>query len=377
MTKGIYENLGVKKFINAAGTYTAIGGSRMSPQTLSAMAEAAQSHVDIRKLQNAVHHRLAGLTRNDAAYVSNGAACGLALCCAAAISLKKNKPFGILTRDEVTSCEIAIFRAHRNPYDWALRFAGATLNEIGYPNYLQVPDTALLHQEIRSNTAAIYFVYSPAGGWLPDGAPSFETIVKVAQEKGIPLIVDAAAQLPPKANLWEITDKGATVALFSGGKDLCGPQASGLIVGNKGFLQAVTDIGFPNFGMGRMFKVGREELIGLLSAIEQYLERDEEQYSEDCENMVEFICTELSDSTYFRARRDFPNEAGQPIARVRIVPLTMSAEELHNFLLASDPAVFLGVERGALFINPLTLKHGEVESVLVALKELESRLSKP
>ncbi|PCJ94227.1 MAG: hypothetical protein COA52_05710 [Hyphomicrobiales bacterium] len=372
MSNDVYARLGVTKLINAAGTYTAIGGSRMSSQTLAAMAEAAEHYVNIRELQSAVHQKIAEITRNEAAYVSNGAACGLALCAAAAISRLKQKSFELLSRDEVESCEIAILRAHRNPYDWALQFTGATLNEIGYPNIIQIPDKARLIEEIGPNTAAIYFAYGPAGGWLPDGAPSFEIVAQVAKEKGIPLIVDAAAQVPPKSNLWEITRKGATVALFSGGKDLCGPQASGLLVGEKDFLQSVTDIGFPNYGIGRLFKVGREELIGLLSAIEQYLAHDEDLRATQAEADVERICTGLRGSNIVQASRAFPNEASQPIARIRLEPLTMSVDVLQKRLLESEPSIFAGVERGALYVNPMTLSGDEVDIVLSALQSLDS-----
>ncbi|MFT7593920.1 MAG: putative pyridoxal phosphate-dependent enzyme [Paracoccaceae bacterium] len=371
MSKGIYDSLGVTELVNAAGPYTAIGGSRMSDKTLAAMSEAAQNYVDTRDLQRAVHQRIADLTHNQAAYVSNGAACGLMLCTAAAVSMKLGKSFELLKREDIADCEVAILRAHRNPYDWAFHFAGVSLHEIGYPNYLQIPDKARLIEEIGPKTVAIYYAFGPAGGWLPEGAPAFEIVAEVAREKGIPLIVDAAAQLPPKSNLWEISNAGANAVLFSGGKDLCGPQSSGLIVGDKAFLEKVTEIGFPNYGLGRMFKVGREELVGLLSAIEQYLERDEDQLAQVAERVVELFCQALHGSSICKASRAFPNEAGQPVARVKIAPLTMNADELQATLLAGIPSVFAGVERGALYINPMTLAEDEVGIVLNRLQDIE------
>ncbi|MCL2768290.1 MAG: hypothetical protein FWE49_06165, partial [Synergistaceae bacterium] len=170
MPRDIYAELGVKKVINAAGTYTMVGGSRMSERTLEAMSEAARSHVVIKELQAKVHERLALLTKNEAAFVTNGAACALHITSAAAFSRHYERPHASLSTEQIAKCEIIIHRAHRNPYDWALKLSGAKIVEIGYPNMILPTTPEDLELAITENTAAVYYFFMPPGGWMPLGA---------------------------------------------------------------------------------------------------------------------------------------------------------------------------------------------------------------
>jgi len=360
--------------INAAGTYTMVGGSRMSEQTLSDMAEAARSHVDIRELQQKVNERLAEITKNEAAAVCNGAAAGLYIATATCVSQKANKPFNSLSRKEIGTFEIIMFAAHRNPYDWSIRQLGVTLAEVGYPNTMHVATADDLRNAINENTAGIFYMLSNRGGWIAEGGLDFESTLEVAKEKGIPVIVDAAAQVPPVENLWEITQKGATAVLFSGGKDLRGPQSSGLIVGKKDFLSAFTEINFFNYGIGRMLKTGREEIVGLLSAVEQYVNMDHKKREAWVEGEIKKLIGFSKSSKLYDIFRTFPNEAGQPMARAEIVLKTKdhTLEDLSKVLKESTPSVFTFVDRGHLFINPMTLFEGEMDMIIHQLKRIEN-----
>lgn len=366
----IYEELGVRKIINAAGTYTVLGGSRMSEQTREDMRRASDSFVEIRTLQEKIHREIARLTHNEAAYVTNGAACALYLAVCAAMQLRRGKPHFYLTEEERRDCNVVLFKAHRNPYDYAIGQAGASYREVGYPNGI-LPATAMdLEQAIDENTAAVYYVHAV---WTPPGALPLAQVLQIAHGRGVPVIVDAAAQLPPLENLWHFTAMGADAALFSGGKDLRGPQSSGLMVGTEKFVGAVASLGFPVYGAGRMLKVGREELVGLYSALRQYMEMDHAARAAWCEEEVQKAVRTLDGSCGFLAERSFPNEAGQPIARalVRVTKPGISAGAVKQALLDGTPSIFVMTEgEDSFYLNPMTLYPGEMEAILTRLAQI-------
>ncbi|RLD83973.1 MAG: hypothetical protein DRJ07_05730 [Bacteroidetes bacterium] len=373
MENSIYKKLNITPMINAAGTYTMVGGSRMSEQTLADMAEAARSHVDIKDLQQKVNQRLAELTQNEAAAVCNGAASGLYVAAATCVEQKTKRPFNSLSIQEISEYEIIMFAAHRNPYDWSIRQLGVKLTEVGYPNTMHVATADDLRDAINEKTVGIFFMLTSRGGWIAEGGLDFETTLMVAKEKGIPVIVDAAAQVPPVENLWKITQKGATAVLFSGGKDLRGPQSSGLIVGKKEFLSLFTEINFFNYGIGRMLKTGREEIVGLFSAVEQYVNMDHEKRNLWVEKQINKLISFSNRSKLFKIVRTFPNEAGQPMARAEILLKTsdLTLKQISKALKDGSPSIFTIVDRGHLFINPMTLFKGEMELIIDQLRVIE------
>lgn len=381
MSQDVYAELGVKKIINAAGTYTMVGGSRMSERTLEAMAQAARSHVVIRELQEKVHARLATVTRNEAAFVTNGAACALHIVGAAAIAKHCDRYFSSLSPERIAGCEIVIHRAHRNPYDWAIRLLGAELVEIGFPNTILPTAISDLELAITANTCAIYYFYMPAGGWMPPGALTLEQTLDVAKKHNLPVLVDAAAQLPPVENLWTITGKGASACIFSGGKDLKGPQASGLVVGKRDFMQWVEATAFPTYGVGRMFKVGREEIVGLWSAVEEYVVTDHVVRSVEADAWVTRLQNTFNESPVVTVERVYPNEAGQPIpqAIVRFRTKKTLEESIASFasrhFADGCPSIFT-IEAGedGLFVNPMTLRENEIDTIIKRIFEIEKSL---
>jgi len=375
MENSVYKKLNITPLINAAGTYTIIGGSRMSEKTLTDMAEATRSHADIRELQRKVNLKLAELTKNEAACVCNGAAAGLYLAAAACIAKKAGRAIRYLSQKEITEYEIIMFTAHRNPYDWSIRQLGVSLKDVGYPNIIQPASKLDLKNAINEKTAGIFFMFSNPGGWIPDGGLDLKSTLEIADEFRIPVVVDAAAQVPPVENLWNFTHMGAKAALFSGGKDLRGPQSSGLIVGKKEFVETIIETNFPNYGIGRMLKTGREEIVGLLSAVEQYVTMDHEERNQWVEKQIEKLIRFSKKSDLYRIYRSFPNEAGQPMARAEII-LSISnftLEKLSASLKNGLPSIFTLVDRGRLFINPMTLFEGETEQIIERLKEIETR----
>ena len=385
MPLDIYAELGVRKVVNAAGTYTMVGGARMSERTLDAMKEAARSHVVIKELQAKVHERLALLTKNEAAFVTNGAACGLHIAGAAAVARYYGRPHASLSSEQIAKCEIIIHRAHRNPYDWAVKLLGTKLVEIGFPNMILPTTSEDLELAVTEDTVAIYYFFMQPGGWMPQGALSFEKTLEVAKRHGIPVIVDAAAQLPPVDNLWRITEQGASVCLFSGGKDLCGPQASGLAVGKKDFMEWMEKTAFPTYGVGRMFKVGREEIVGLLSAVEEYVSMDHDARNAWCEEQIVKMRNAFGGSGIIEVERVFPNEAGQPIPQmiVRFKPPESKklSEDVSAFVLRrlrdGNPSIFtMAADGSGVFVNPVTLREGETELIAARIGEIEEELKR-
>jgi L-seryl-tRNA(Ser) seleniumtransferase len=190
----------------------------------------------------------------------------------------------------------------------------------------------------------------------------------------VPVIVDAAAQLPPHTNLWDFTRRGADLAIFSGGKGLRGPQASGLVLGRRELIEAVAFNGPPDAFIGRGMKVGKEELAGALAAVRWYLALDHEALMRRYESQVRFVLEVCADLPHVTARRSFPSEAGQPMPRaeIRLDPaLGLSSREVIRRLEEGDPAICVaGAGPHGLFVNPQTLEPGEEEIVARRLREV-------
>lgn len=372
----IYDELGVKKLVDAAGTYTIVGGSRMSAESLQAMNQAAAHHVLIRELQEAVHREIARLTGNEDAVITAGAIVGVYLCVAACVSRKFGKALKLISKEEIANSEIIMFRAHRNPYDRGLELLGVKIVELGYPNNIDIVSEEALENAITDRTVGMLYLPSTNGGWVPPGALELEKTLAICKRHDIPVVVDAAAQLPPKGNLWHFTQElGASAVCFSGGKDLKGPQTTGVVLGKKDLLHWVNVNNFPNYGIGRMHKVGREELAGIYMAVKQYVEHDENARREAAEEMVRSYVEAFGEGDAFHFERAFPNEAGQPLPRAKLIitKAGLTAESIRELLLNLDRAVFSMVENGYLYVNPYTLTAEEAGYILGIFKTINSK----
>ncbi len=375
---GIYEELGVRRVVNAAGTYTAVGASRMRKETLAAMAEASESYVELPKLLRAVEDRIAEMTRNEAAFVCNSCSTALYLTAAALAEEKTGRPFRSLRPEEISRCEILCFWNQHIPYDYAMAQTGVRLRFLGDTTAMGGLSRELLRQEIGPDTAGVYFASrTPRGYYSPDRL-NLEDVIAIAGEAGVPVIVDAAAQLPPRENLWTFTEMGADLALFSGGKDLAGPQASGLALGRKRLVARLRALGFPNYGIGRIMKIGREEIVGLYAAVKAYLADDEAARLQRCEEQVADLISRLEESGAFRAERCWPNQAGQPLPRAFVSPREgagITGAELKERLAGCDPGIYCITEgRNGVYINPMCLEDGEMGYIADRLCEIGKEL---
>lgn len=347
--------LGVRPVINANATVTVLGGSLMPAPVLQAMNDAAAQFVDLPELNERVGERLVELTHNEAAYVTSGAAAAISLTIAACITTE-SQAFPV-------DAEVVMFASQRNGYDYSARLTGARIVEIG-ASYDELR-TALA----RKPACVLWF----AGAHYAAGALPVEEVVRGAREFGVPVIVDAAAQIPPVASLWRFTrDLGADAVLVSGGKGLRGPQASGLVLGKRWLVDRIRMHTSPKQELGRGMKVGKEELMGLLAAVEWTLQQDETELLAGYERVVAGWIAGLQGIPGVVVERGYPSEAGQPHSRA-VVRLAGDRDAVIKALWDGDPRVAVGtfgVPRDAIALNPQTLRPGEDRLVLAALLEI-------
>jgi L-seryl-tRNA(Ser) seleniumtransferase len=367
----IYDELGVRKIINGYATLTSLGGSIMPVEVVAAMAEASRYFVSIDELQEKAGRKIAEWTHNEAAYISCGAAAGIALSTAACITgLDENKrerlPF-----TEGMKNEIIVHRCAGEEYNFTVRQAGGKVVSIGSQQGTRQA-VADLESAINPMTAAILVYYKEQ---RMQGQVPLEQQIEVAKRHGVPLIVDAAAQIPPVENLWRFTGMGADLVIFSGGKGLCGPQSSGLVLGRRDLIEACAFNACPRGYIGRPMKVGKEEIIGLLTAVRHYLDLDHVQEIGTYEEQVAYILAAFAGVAHIQVRRGFPSEAGQPMPRAELyldeTGLGIRRDEIIKRLYEGSPAISLAsAGENGLYINPQTLRPGEEKIIVDRIKEI-------
>lgn len=369
----IYQELGIKRVINAADTYTALGGGRLHSTVIDAMTQAGAHHVDAAEVLQAVGRRLAQRLDVPAVHVVNGAAAGLTIAAAACIGGTDPAGVGLLPHVRSDRNEIVVLRCQRNSYDRALLPAGARIVEVGYADSTPMWS---VEAALSERTAAI--VYYP-GDQFERFAPSLAEMANVARAATVPLIVDAAAQLPPVSNLWEYHRAGGDLVLFSGGKGLRGPQSSGLIIGDADLVRACAANSYPNHSVGRAMKTSKENALGLLAAVERALDLDWDAEYQRWMRLLESYAARLDQLGGLRHWIVPTGRLGQMCPRlfVDVGPVTgLSAGQLDATLMAADPAIAVGLDRPdtqEIFINPYSILVEEedalIETLLAVLKE--------
>jgi L-seryl-tRNA(Ser) seleniumtransferase len=392
---GIYDELGVKTVINAAGPLTRLSGSRLDPEVRAAMAEASQWHVRIEDLQARAGEIIAEITGAEAGYVVAGAAAGLTLAAAACIAGLDPAKMDRLPDTAGLPNEIVMQKAHRNNYDHALRLAGAKIVEAGYLGYPGAGGTYAWQIEaaISEWTVAIAHPIMPAPGTVP-----LEEVIALAHRRGLPVIVDAAAELPPVENLRRFIAAGADLVTFSGGKAIGGPQASGILCGRRDLIESVAlqhqdmDVhpatwtlrrafletgrlpGPPHHGIGRSMKVGKEEIVGLLVALRRFVARDHAAEARRWEEWLTAMAAALDPLPAVRAELTPAGRGRRPYPLLTVwldeAQLPLSAVEVINALAEGEPPICVGqgaIDGGGIIINPTQLREEEVGIVLEQL----------
>ncbi|MCD9025141.1 aminotransferase class V-fold PLP-dependent enzyme [Cohnella silvisoli] len=363
----LYEALGMKTIINGLGTVTAIGGSKMHPEVLSAMNEAAGAFVDMGIFHARAGDRIAELLGGEAACITSGAAAGLAI--AAAACMTRGDIGKTLQLPDTTGMpnEILLLKCHRILYDQALLLSGAKLREIG------VTSSAKLEQieaAISEKTAMFFYA---AEAERMRGSIALPEIVQVLTKYSIPIVVDAAAELPPKSNVTKYLEQGADLVIFSGGKELRGPQSSGIILGSKQLIEYCKANNYPNYSIGRSMKLDKETIAGITKAVELFVAKDYIKIMERWERMVSQMITAFSHISGTTVRRGFPVEPGvQPveIPRVYMKSVNVSAKYLQDQLKSLTPSIYVDVQGEEIVINPQCLEDDEVSIVIEAIRNL-------
>ncbi len=259
----VYGRLGVRPFINAAGTYTALSASLMPAEVKVAMAAASEQFVALDELHAAAGGRIAELAGTEAALVTAGCAAALTQGTAACVCGTDQDAIRQVPDTTGLKNQVVVQRSHRFAYDHAIRNVGVEL--------VEVETRAELEAAVGDHTAMLFYLNVAT----PRGQIHHEEFAEIGRRTGVPTMIDAAADLPPASNLHAFTDMGFDLAAFSGGKGLRGPQCSGLLLGRRDLVEAAYLNGSPHSNStARISKVGKEEIAGLMRAVELYVEKD-------------------------------------------------------------------------------------------------------
>ena len=388
----VYERLGIRTIVNASGPSTRLSGGIMRPEVAAAMAEASQWCVDLAEVQGRASEILAEATGAEAGYVTAGASAALMLASAACLAGFDPARMNRLPDTTGMANEVVVARSQRNMYDRAVAQAGARLVEVGIPDRFSgagVRDAQSWEYEaaINDKTAAILWVAQD------HSEPSLPEIVTLARRHKLPVIVDAAGQLPPAENLKRFVADGADLVAFSGGKAIGGPQASGFLAGRRPLIQSAalqqldhdtyfeqwsppaslvdkrTVVGLPASGVGRAAKCGKEEIVGLLTALRMFLEENSAERHARWLAVCEEIAGALEGRSGTTVKVVARTSKGAPAVELSLdeQALGFSALDLVKRLQDGEPSVHANharVRDGIVVFGPTCLKPGDAAIVI-------------
>jgi D-glucosaminate-6-phosphate ammonia-lyase len=377
----IYESLGVRPIINARGFSTKLGGCVLPEPVLDTMRDAARACVRMDELQEAAGRVIAEVTGAESGIVTSGASAALTLAAAACMAGLDVSRMNSLPDTSGMPNEIVVHRSHRNDYDHALRTAGARFVEVGFTYYTFPYE---VEQAIGPRTAALFYQAGGAGVVM-----SLEEFAAIAHARGVPVIVDAAAELPPKTNLRNFISAGADLVAFSGGKHIRGPQCTGILCGRSDLILSAAlqhqdmDVfpstwplrslmasgrisGPPHHGIGRGFKVGKEEIAGLVTALRMYASRDIAAELKQWEADMRQIADAAAGLPGVRAWVEFPQPNGRQVphtvVRIDEAVAGRNAAAVINALQSGNPPIYVfeqAADQGLIRFMPEGLRDGE------------------
>lgn len=366
--------LGVRPHVAAHPNITTLGGSRMAPEVMAAIVEANEFFVDMAELVQAAGRRIAEVTGAEAGIVTAGAASAQLL--AAAACLTGTDPERISAVPDVTwpRRECLIQKAQRSPYDHAYRAAGMVIVEVETRE--QMLDAISDRTAMIAGTAAIEkqresgppIPKRRATQWGPEVLRPAD-LAQIGQRANIPVMIDAAAEVPPAENLTRFIGEGVDLVAISGGKGLRGPQSTGLLAGRGDLIEAARLHNAPNNGIGRGMKVGKEEIIGFIVALNQFAARDHDAVFEAWNRRAHWIAGELQGIPGLTAEA-VPNVSDQDVVELSwdesVIPLTVA--QLRERLMAGEPRVVLFRN----YVWTSNLRDGEEALVVRRLREVFS-----
>ncbi len=380
---------GPRRIINAYGTNTRLSGGMMAPEVVAAMAEAARACFEMPDVQAAASRAIAEATGAEAGIVTGGAAAALMLGAAACMARLDPAAMNRLPDTDGLPHEFIVSRSQRNMYDRSLRVAGGRIIEVGIPDRLSGPgvrdaSAGEIADAITPRTAAVFHL---AG---EDAEPTLDDVVRVAHARGVPVLVDAAAQLPPASNLRRFIEQGADLVCFSGGKAIGGPQASGILAGRQDLVSSalaqMLDLDLPeaqfvappefaplnqlrflpHHGIGRVAKVGKEEVAGLVAALRRFAAED--PAARTARWTARLVA--LRDAVPGAVLVPDGAKPGLPLLELRFADRA-AAGRAEAALRARDPAVHVDasrIRRGVLAVNPIALDDADLRELAAALR---------
>ena len=364
----MYGSLGVRRIINASGTTTMWGGSKLRPEVAEVMQKTSNVMVNLGDLNKAAGKVLAEICGAEAGLVVSGSGGGLTMQAAAVIA--GSDPANMVRLPDATGMknEIIIHRSHRFGYDQLYRAAGAKFVEIGdgrrcYPWQLEAAFT--------ENTAAVAYLFAQ---FVSRRAIPLSKVCEIAHARDVPVIVDAASTLPPRDNLRRFIREGADMVILSGGKGVRGPQGTGILVGRADLIEAAAANAAPNSYLGRSMKVAKEEIMGLVTALRIFDEEDEAaetvRYREKVQQVVDAlievpgiqVSVQHDEWNYLvpTALIEFTTEWNGP-----------SRDDVLEAMATGDPSVHLHQlgDPDELGVDPINLDQEELETVIRRLRE--------
>ncbi len=395
----VFERLGIPTIINAKGASTRVSGALLAPEVVEAMRQASTACVDMTELQARASEIIAEVTGAEAGYVTSGAAAGLLLGTAACVTGLDPGAMNRLPDTDGMKDQVVVARSHRNFYDHAVRTVGVELIDVGISDRFSgagVRDTEAweIADAIGERTAMVLYLAQP------HALPPLPAVVEAAHAKGVPVLVDAASQLPPARNLERFIAEGADLVSFSGGKALGGPQASGILAGRRDLIQAAalqnldTDVyfeqwnpppafidksrlsGLPQHGIGRPCKVGREEVVGLLTALLRFVEAGDESRTRAWTETAEALAAALEGIPHAEVAVVADSyRPGMPGVRLSLdeAAAGCSAMELLCRLQDGSPSIHADnarVAEGIVGFAPICLRPGDVALIAERLRAL-------
>jgi L-seryl-tRNA(Ser) seleniumtransferase len=360
--RDIFRELGVRPFINAAGTYTAMTASLMPPEVMEAISYASKHYVMLDEVQDKVGERIATLVHSEAAMVTSGAASALTLGTAAVLTGMDRQKMVDLPNLTGMKSEVIIQKSHRFGYDHAVRNCGVRLVEVESPEDLE--------RAINEKTAMMLFYNNNNR----EGRIQDEEFAALGKKHSIPTFNDAAADVPPVENLWKYTKMGFDLVTFSGGKGIRGPQSAGLLLGRKDLIAAARLNAPPNGNtVGRGMKVNKEEIVGMLVALELYLKKDHAAEQREFEKRADVIRTTAAAVPGITAEVFVP-EVANHVPHVRIswdaAARKLTPEDVVKVLRDSEPSIGTRSEGNAVVVGVWMMRPGEDKIVARRLRQV-------
>lgn len=377
-----FERIGARRVVNGVGPATRLGGVPLHPSVVAAMSGATAAAVRMDELEEAAGRHLASLLGVEAAYVTSGASAALTLATAALIGGSDAALLDALPRISGSANRVVVLAAHRDPYDRAVEAAGAQLVTVGYPHSTHIGE---IERELPDAAAVLYRPRRPGNH------PSLAQIARSAAMRGVPVVIDGALHAPPVENLHRWLSDGAALVALSGGKHFRGPQATGILCGRADLVELAglqhQDMDEreatwpyarrrgesstpPRHGLGRGMKVGREQIAGLLAAVERYVDQPGVDDVPGIEELgrLEALLADLP----IGVRREPTSALGVPTLALHIDGARWDTDAVVNRLRSFETPIFLEeseVWRDVLVINPMALVNGDAELIAAALTQ--------